>query len=72
MSFRWLYALMLSVDANFKQKARLHSDVAKDPPLGPGWGTFVENRSYLEHVSQSANQDFADFSLCWLRGYMGS
>jgi len=48
---------MLSVDANFKQKARLRSDVAKDPPLGPGWGTFVENRSYLEHVARSTNQD---------------
>ena len=50
--FRWLYALFLAEDANFKQKAQLRSDSNKDPPLGPGWGTFVENKPYLEYVSQ--------------------
>jgi hypothetical protein len=47
----------LAEDANFKQKARLRSDVTKDPPLGPGWGTFVENRAYIEYVAQAANAD---------------
>jgi hypothetical protein len=55
--FRWLYALILSEDANFKQKARLRSDNAKDPLLGPGWGTFVENEAYLKHVAQYTDQD---------------
>ena len=55
--FRWLYCLILAEDANFKQKARLRSDVATDPPLGPGWGTFVENRAYIEYVAQAANAD---------------
>lgn len=55
--FRWLYTLFLAEDANFKQKAQLRSDTNKDPPLGPGWGTFVENMAYLEYVSQFAGRD---------------
>jgi len=56
--FRWLYRLILAKDANFKQKARLRSDVARDPPLGPGWGTFVENCAYIEYVlPHAANAD---------------
>ncbi|KAF8218434.1 hypothetical protein L208DRAFT_1049466, partial [Tricholoma matsutake] len=44
-------------DANFKQKAQLHPDNQKDPPLGPGWGTFIENEPYLRYVSQFADRD---------------
>ena len=54
---RWLYVLILSQDANFKQKAWLCSDNVKDPPLGPGWGTFVENGTYLWHIAQYTNQE---------------
>ncbi|KAF8235533.1 hypothetical protein L208DRAFT_1256802, partial [Tricholoma matsutake] len=54
---RWLYALILSQDANFKQKAWLCSDNAKDPPLGPGWGTFVENSAYPQHIAQYTDQE---------------
>jgi hypothetical protein len=57
--FRWLYRLILAEDANFKQKSRLRSDVARDPPLGPGWGTFVENSAYIEYIAQAANTDEA-------------
>jgi len=60
--FRWLYALFLAEDANFKQKAQLRSDINKDPPLGPGWGTFVENEAYLGYVSQFAGQDEVSLS----------
>lgn len=54
---RWLYALILSQDANFKQKAWLCSDNAKDPPLGPGWGAFVENGAYPQHIAQYTDQE---------------
>jgi hypothetical protein len=54
--FRWLYSLILAEDANFKQKARAHSNTNKDPPLGPGWGTFVENEAYLQHISTAPNK----------------
>lgn len=50
-------SLFIAEDANFKQKAQLRSDTDKDPPLGPGWGTFVENQPYLRYVSQFADQD---------------
>jgi hypothetical protein len=54
--FRWLYSQFLAEDANFKQKARARSNISKDPPLGPGWGTFVENEAYLEYVSKAPNK----------------
>ena len=53
--FRWLYALFLAEDANFKQKAQLCLDDNMDPPLGPGWETFVDNKAYLGYVSQFTN-----------------
>jgi hypothetical protein len=55
-AFRWLYSLILAEDANFKQKARARSNINKDPPLGPGWGTFVENEAYLRHISTAHNK----------------
>lgn len=54
--FSWLYNLILAEDANFKQKARARSNINKDPPLGPGWGTFVENEAYLRHISTAPNK----------------
>jgi hypothetical protein len=54
---RWLYSLMVAEDANFKQKSRMRADDEKDPPLGPGWATFVNDRSYRDHISKYANQD---------------
>ena len=63
-NFRWLYALFLAEDANFKQKAQLRLDNQKDPPLGPGWGTFVENEPYLKYVSQFSDRDEVHLSCC--------
>ena len=53
---RWRYSLILAEDANFKQKARAWSNVNKDPPIGPGWGTFVENEAYLRHILTAPNK----------------
>lgn len=55
--YRWIYGLILAEDANFKQKARLRSNNMKDPPLGPGWATFVHNDAYLEHLAKYIDQD---------------
>ena len=55
--FRWLYALLLAEDANFKQKSRLRPGKHDEEALGPGWGTFVSNKPYLNYVSQFANQE---------------
>ena len=54
---RWLYSQILAEDANFKQKSRLRSSDTKDPVLGPGWATFVNNQAYLEHLSKYVDQD---------------
>ena len=53
---RWLYSQILAEDANFKQKARARSNITKDPPLGPGWGTFVENEAYIQHIATVPNK----------------
>ncbi|ESK84389.1 hypothetical protein Moror_10160 [Moniliophthora roreri MCA 2997] len=57
LSRRWLYALLLSMDANFRQKARIRPNDKNDPALAGGWGTFVPNKPYLEEVRKHADQD---------------
>jgi hypothetical protein len=54
---RWLYSRIVAEDANFKQKARLRAGDAKDPALGPGWATFVNNEKYFDHLAKHANHD---------------
>jgi hypothetical protein len=56
-SFSWLYSLLLAEDANFKQKSRYRSSNVKDPALGPGWVTFVNNDVYLNHLSKHTDVD---------------
>ncbi|KAJ6458086.1 hypothetical protein DFH09DRAFT_1255389 [Mycena vulgaris] len=48
--YRFLYMLLLALDANFKLKNRLRANERYDPPLGPGWGAFVEPEGYKEHL----------------------
>ena len=57
MLFRWLYSLILAEDANFKQKSRLRSCDSRDPALGPGWATFVNDDAYHDHLSKQADVD---------------
>ena len=47
---RWLYAVFLAIDANFRMKLKrcgIH-----DSEIGSGWSYFAENFRYNEHVSQ--------------------
>ncbi|KAL0568415.1 hypothetical protein V5O48_013569 [Marasmius crinis-equi] len=53
---RFLYALFLSEDANFKQKARARPNDSRDPALGPGWGCFVPNDAYQEELKKHQNE----------------
>ncbi|KAJ7721332.1 hypothetical protein DFH07DRAFT_946883, partial [Mycena maculata] len=48
--YRFLYMLILAVDTNFKLQNKLHTNERFDPPLGSGWGTFVEPTGYREHL----------------------
>ncbi|EEB98900.1 hypothetical protein MPER_01510, partial [Moniliophthora perniciosa FA553] len=54
---RWLYALLVSIDANFKQKARARPGDKDDPALGSGFGCFVPSERYMEEVGKHADQD---------------
>ncbi|KAL0575107.1 hypothetical protein V5O48_006857 [Marasmius crinis-equi] len=53
---RFLYALYLSEDANFKQKARARPNDSRDPALGPGFGCFVPPDVYMEEISKHKDQ----------------
>ncbi|KAJ7780810.1 hypothetical protein DFH07DRAFT_950031 [Mycena maculata] len=48
--YRFLYMLLLAVDANFKLKNRMRPNEIDDPSLGPGWGYWVEPRRYKRHL----------------------
>ncbi|KAK7045518.1 hypothetical protein VNI00_007350 [Paramarasmius palmivorus] len=66
---QFLYALLVSIDANFKQKARSRPGDKNDPVLGPGFGCFVPNEPYMEEINRSADQDeishCVTFSAIW-------
>jgi hypothetical protein len=52
----WIYARYLAEDANFKQKARARQNDARDPSLGPGWATFVDNDKYMAHLKECVDE----------------
>lgn len=54
---RWLYNLLLSQDANFKQKGRTRPNDARDPPFGDGWGTFVNSVDYANYLSTQVHSE---------------
>lgn len=48
--FRFLYVLILAMDANFRLTNRMRANEHDDAELGPGWGCFVESAPYKEHL----------------------
>ncbi|KAF7795842.1 hypothetical protein EIP86_007009 [Pleurotus ostreatoroseus] len=59
---KYIYTMILAIDANFRLKRRAVSSNERDPALGSGWGYFVTDEPYREHVLQYANQE--DISNC--------
>lgn len=49
--------MAVAMDANFRLKRRAVSNSARDPALGSGWGYFVEDTGYKEHIMRHATQD---------------
>ncbi|TFK67072.1 hypothetical protein BDN72DRAFT_879900 [Pluteus cervinus] len=51
---RWLYALFLAMDANFRLRRRIKrgTSEATDPSLSQGWAYFVAPSEYTEHLHQ--------------------
>ncbi|KAJ6523687.1 hypothetical protein DFH09DRAFT_1250900 [Mycena vulgaris] len=60
--YRFLYMLLLAIDANFKLKNRIRKNEIYDPSLGPGLGAFVEPAGYKEHISNYVGEE--DISTC--------
>ena len=47
---RWLYALFLAIDANFRLKRRMVSKDSVDPGLSRGWAYFVDETEYKSYI----------------------
>ncbi|KAJ3551391.1 hypothetical protein NM688_g4727 [Phlebia brevispora] len=58
----YIYNMLVAIDANFRLKRRAVSSNERDPALGSGWGYFVEDTRYREHVLRYATQE--DISTC--------
>lgn len=58
---RWLYRLILAMDANFRLKNRLRSNSKADPGLGTGWAYFVPEEAYREHILKYVTQEEVRF-----------
>ncbi|KAJ7749743.1 hypothetical protein B0H16DRAFT_1725007 [Mycena metata] len=53
---KFLHALFLAMDANFRLKRKDVSTEGKDPGLGSGWAFFCEVKVYMDHVKRNWNQ----------------
>ena len=51
---RFLYILYISVDANFKLKGKERN--LKDIELMPGWGAYVPDAEFKEHIANNADE----------------
>ncbi|KAG6836139.1 hypothetical protein H0H93_011016 [Arthromyces matolae] len=49
---KYLYALFLALDANFKLKRKAVSSEERDPSLGQGWAFFVEETNYKTFLKE--------------------
>jgi hypothetical protein len=50
---RFLYALFVALDANFRLKRRDVSSEEKDPGLATGWSFFGEVIKYMAHLDKN-------------------
>ena len=56
-SHRWLYMLIVEMDANFCMMSRLRRLIFKDPSLGPGWAYFVDNGPYTDFIKEYVDME---------------
>ncbi|KAJ7662673.1 hypothetical protein DFH06DRAFT_1325031 [Mycena polygramma] len=50
---RFLYALFLAIDANFRLKRKDVSSEEADPGLGSGWSFFCQVEAYMSHLADN-------------------
>ncbi|KAG1809744.1 hypothetical protein EV424DRAFT_1473851 [Suillus variegatus] len=53
---RWLFALFLGIDANFRMCRRNKSSEEVDPSLSKGWAYFVEESGFKRLLAEHAGQ----------------
>ncbi|PPQ89812.1 hypothetical protein CVT25_007401 [Psilocybe cyanescens] len=61
-SMKFLYAMIICMDANFHMKNQLISNYSQDPGLGIGWAYMVPREKYEAYVLSRANDE--DISTC--------
>ncbi|KAJ7058852.1 hypothetical protein C8F01DRAFT_1255258 [Mycena amicta] len=59
---KFLYSLLLAMDANFRLKNRMRANERQDPSLGSGWGCFVDDGPYKDHLREYVAEE--DVSTC--------
>ncbi|KAF9544440.1 hypothetical protein CPC08DRAFT_730279 [Agrocybe pediades] len=52
----FLYTIYLAVDANFKLKGKVFSQQRDDVELMPGWGAYVPELPYQQHIANHVNE----------------
>ncbi|KAG2147802.1 uncharacterized protein EDB93DRAFT_1250523 [Suillus bovinus] len=50
---RWLYALFIAIDANFRLKRKAVSSDKMNPGFNAGWAYFVEEKAYKAYLSDT-------------------
>lgn len=65
---RYLYALFVGIDANFRLKRKKVSSEERDPSLNEGWAFFVEEGPYKTHLEKhwAQKQDVRCIDTTWL------
>jgi hypothetical protein len=54
---RFLYALFLALDANFRMKRKHVSSEADDPSLGDGIAFFCKVAQYMQHLDEHWHEE---------------
>ncbi|KAF7982533.1 hypothetical protein HWV62_28158 [Athelia sp. TMB] len=51
-SIRWIYALILAIDANFKLSLK-EKGILDDPALGDGWAHWVPREEFMDYLREN-------------------
>ncbi|KAF9470843.1 hypothetical protein BDN70DRAFT_901798 [Pholiota conissans] len=62
IKIRFLYMMIVCMDANFRLKNQLVSNYSQDPGLGIGWAYMVPRKPYEEYILRHVNDE--DISTC--------
>lgn len=57
MHCRWLYALFVGIDANFRLKRKVVSGDIVDPGLSKGWAYFVNEKEYKAYLDENKGRN---------------